>query len=47
MEAGAEGFDPLTLLKPYLAQSASSMEGFQKIMGGMMEGYFRGPKGGG
>ncbi|OQX30444.1 MAG: hypothetical protein B0D96_03780 [Candidatus Sedimenticola endophacoides] len=47
MEAGAEGFDPLTLLKPYLTQSASSMEGFQKIMSGMMEGYFRGPKGGG
>ncbi|MES9844152.1 MAG: DUF6489 family protein [Candidatus Sedimenticola sp. PURPLELP] len=40
MEAGAEGYDPMSLLKPYMAQSASSMDGFQKMMQGMMEGYF-------
>ncbi|MES9873478.1 MAG: DUF6489 family protein [Candidatus Sedimenticola sp. 6PFRAG7] len=40
MEAGAEGYDPMSLLKPYMAQSANSMDGFQKMMQGMMEGYF-------
>ncbi|MET0048526.1 MAG: DUF6489 family protein [Sedimenticola sp.] len=40
MEAGVEGYDPLSMLKPYFAQSANSMEGFQKMMQGMMEGYF-------
>ena len=42
METGAEGFDPITLLKPYIAQSANSMDGFQKMMNGMMDSYFKG-----
>jgi len=42
MASGAEGYDPLTLLKPYLAQSAGAMDGFQKMMNGMMEGVFSG-----
>jgi hypothetical protein len=38
MQAGTEGYDPMSLVEPFLAQSASSMEGFQKIMAGMMGG---------
>lgn len=30
MEAGVEGYDPLTLLKPYLTNSVGSVEAFQK-----------------
>ena len=40
MEAGAEGYDPMSLMQPFLAQSANSMEGFQKMMSGMMGGVF-------
>jgi hypothetical protein len=36
MLAGAEGYDPLTLFRPFLEQTASSMEGFQKLFGGLM-----------
>ncbi len=39
MEAGVEGYDPLTLLKPYITNSVGSMESFQKLMLGMMSGY--------
>ena len=41
MNAGEEGYDPMSLLKPYLAQSAMTMEGMQKAVTAMMEGYFR------
>ena len=30
MQAGAEGYDPLALLKPFLPENLRSMEGFQK-----------------
>ena len=30
MQAGAEGYDPLTLLRPFLPENLRSMEGFQK-----------------
>ncbi|WP_260295440.1 hypothetical protein [Sedimenticola hydrogenitrophicus] len=39
MNAGAEGYDPLSLMQPFFAQSASSMEGFQKMFANMMGAY--------
>ncbi|MCG8426359.1 MAG: DUF6489 family protein [Chromatiales bacterium] len=40
MAAGAEGYDPLSLMQPYINQSFESMGGFQKIMTNMMENYW-------
>lgn len=39
MEAGTEGYDPLTIFKPALTGSQSSMELMQKLMSGMMGNY--------
>lgn len=39
MEAGVEGYDPLTLMKPYISNSVGSMEAFQKMMLSMLSGY--------
>lgn len=39
MEAGAEGYDPLTLLKPYLSSGLGSMDALQKMMFTMMSQY--------
>lgn len=39
MNAGAEGYDPLSLMKPFFAQSANSMESFQKLVSGIMSAY--------
>lgn len=36
MEAGVEGYDPLTLFKPYLTSGLGSMEALQKLMMGIM-----------
>jgi len=41
MNAGAEGYDPLSLMQPFFAQSASSMESFQKMFGNLMSAYAR------
>ncbi len=41
MDAGAEGYDPLSLLKPFMVQSAGAMDMFQKFMGGIMTQYGR------
>ena len=38
MHAGAEGYDPLTLFKPYMGPAVSSMEMFQRFMGSVMGG---------
>ena len=38
MHAGAEGYDPLTLFKPYMGPAVSSMEMFQRFMTGVMSG---------
>ncbi len=38
MESGAEGYDPMTLLKPYVPGS-TSMEPFQRLMLQMMSAY--------
>jgi hypothetical protein len=35
MLAGAEGYDPMTLFKPFVDQTLSSMESFQKLFGGL------------
>ncbi len=40
MESGAEGYDPLTLMQPYLAQSGNSMETLQKMIAGIAGSYF-------
>jgi hypothetical protein len=39
MNAGAEGYDPLSLMQPFFAQSANSMESFQKMFANMMGAY--------
>ncbi|WP_261844633.1 DUF6489 family protein [Aliamphritea ceti] len=39
MAAGAEGYDPLTLFKPYMTNSLGSMDALQKMMLNMMSGY--------
>ena len=36
MLAGTEGYDPLTLFRPFMDQTVSSMEQFQKLFGGLM-----------
>ena len=40
MTAGEEGYDPMSLMKPFMAQSAVTMEGVQKAVTSMMESYF-------
>lgn len=42
MEAGSEGYDPISLMQPFLSPSTNSVESFQKIMMGMMNDYFSG-----
>lgn len=44
MDAGAEGYDPLTLLKPYLNNGIGSMEAFQKLLFSMMNQYGSGKR---
>ncbi len=39
MDAGVEGYDPLTLMKPFITNGVGSMETFQKLMLGMMSAY--------
>lgn len=39
MASGAEGYDPLSLMQPYLNQSVGAMDAFQKMMGGLMQNY--------
>ena len=39
MQAGAEGYDPLSLMKPFMSQAAGTMDTFQKVMGGLMQNY--------
>lgn len=40
MEAGVEGYDPMTLLKPYMPSAGTgSMEQFQRLMLKLMTSY--------
>ena len=41
MTAGEEGYDPMSLMKPYLTQSTMTMESVQKTVSSIMESYFR------
>lgn len=41
VEAGAEGYDPLTLLKPYMETGLGSMEALQKMLFNLMSQYGR------
>lgn len=36
LRAGAEGYDPLSLFKPYMNSAVNSMEMFQRFMSGVM-----------
>lgn len=36
MDAGAEGYDPQTLMQPFMANAFASMNMFQKMMTGAM-----------
>lgn len=36
MEAGAEGYDPKTLMRPFINQATASMELFQNMFGNLM-----------
>ena len=40
MVAGVDGYDAMSMMKPFLNQSVMSMEGFQKSITSMMESYF-------
>ncbi len=42
MQAGAEGYDPLSLMKPFMTQAAGTMDAFQKMLGGMIQNYDQG-----
>lgn len=42
MDAGAEGYDPLTLFQPYMANGLGSMDALQKMLLGMMTTYTSG-----
>ena len=39
MVTGVEGYDPLSVMQPYMAQSAGAMDAFQKLMSGFMQVY--------
>ncbi len=39
IDAGVEGYDPLTLFKPYLNGNQNSVEMMQKMLLGMMGNY--------
>jgi len=41
MQAGAEGYDPVSLMQPFLSQAAGTMDAFQKMMGVLMQNYTR------
>lgn len=44
MDAGVDGYDPLTLFKPYLSSGVGSMEALQKMMLSMMTNPYGGGK---
>jgi len=36
MEAGVEGYDPQSLMRPFMNQAAASMDAFQKMFGSLL-----------
>ncbi|MDO6564189.1 DUF6489 family protein [Amphritea sp. 1_MG-2023] len=45
MDAGVEGYDPLTLFKPYMNSGLDSMDAMQKMLLNLMTSYTSGHKG--
>ncbi|KDE38588.1 hypothetical protein ADINL_3043 [Nitrincola lacisaponensis] len=41
MHQGVEGYDPVTLFKPFMTSGLGTVEGFQKLMFGLMNQYTR------
>lgn len=39
MDTGVEGYDPLSVMQPFMTQSAGAMDAFQKLMVGFMKVY--------
>lgn len=39
MQQGVEGYDPMTLFKPFLTSGLGSVDGFQKFLFGLMNQY--------
>lgn len=39
MDAGAEGYDPLSLFKPFFSQGFDSMSSYQKMMMDLVSSY--------
>jgi len=39
MVPGAEGYDPMSIVQPFLSQSTTTMEQFQKTMADMLGGF--------
>lgn len=39
MDAGVDGYDPLTLFQPYMASGLGSMDAIQKMLMNMMTSY--------
>lgn len=39
MDTGVEGYDPLSVMQPFMMQSAGAMDTFQKMMSGFMKVY--------
>ena len=39
MDAGVDGYDPLTLFQPYMASGLGSMDAIQKLLLNMMSTY--------
>lgn len=39
MEAGVEGYDALSLFKPFISQSFDSMNSYQKLMMDLLSSY--------
>ena len=42
MDTGVEGYDPLSVMQPFMTQSTGAMDAFQKMMNGFMKVYTEG-----
>lgn len=45
MEAGVEGYDPLSLFSPFISQGFDSVSSYQKMMMDLMSSYGQGTTG--
>ncbi len=41
MQQGVEGYDPMTLFKPFMTSGMGTVDGFQKLMFSLMNQYTR------